>query len=176
MGTYTLHCGDASLWLYFISDPAVSWVPPPYAVGMRPHSCISFSVNNLTGTYTLHCRDTSPWSYLISRISFCQLMGMDTYFVHRLAVLSRTCQIVTLFHFSRAPTPTHFRRLVSTPTQTSPSRTNEQAPACAISFPITTAHSRYHLSCRFDPNHPIEPSHSRPKHTTVWPPGVTLMS
>ena len=64
MGTYTLRCGDASLWSYFISDSAISWVPPPYAVGMRPHSRISFSVNNLMGTYTLHCGDASPWSYL----------------------------------------------------------------------------------------------------------------
>ena len=32
---------------------------------MRPHSRISFSVNNLMGTYTLHCRDASLWSYFI---------------------------------------------------------------------------------------------------------------
>ena len=161
MGTYTLHCGDVSPWLYFISDSVVSWVPPPYAVGMHPHSHISFSVDNLTGTYTLHCGDASPWSYLVSRISFHQLMGTNTHFVHRLAVLSCTRrQIITSFRFSRAPTPTHFRHLISTPTQTSPSRTNERAPASAVSFPTTTAHSRYHLSCRFDPNHLIEPSRS----------------
>ena len=96
MGTYTLRCRDASLWSYFISDSAISWVPPPYTVGMRPHSRISFSVNNLMGTYTLRCGDASPWLYLVSRISFRH-------------------QIVTSFHFSRAPTPTHFCRLVSTP-------------------------------------------------------------
>ena len=56
---------------------------------------------------------------------------------------------------------------VSTPAQTSPSRTDERLPASAVSFPTTTAHSRYHLSCRFDPNHPIEPSRSRPKYTNV---------
>ena len=83
---------------------------------MRPHNHISFSVNNLMGTYTLHCRDASLWSYLVSRISFHQLMGTNTHFVHRLAILSHTRhQIVTSFCFSRAPTPTHFRRLVSTP-------------------------------------------------------------
>ena len=176
MGTYTLRCGDASTWSYFISDSVVSWVPPPYAVGMHPHSRISFSVNNLMGTYTLHCGDASPWLYLVSRISFHQLMGTDTHFIHRLAVLSHTHQIVTSFCFSRAPTPTHFCRLISTPIQTSPSRTNERVPASAIPFPTTTAHSHYHLSCHFNPNHPIEPSRSRPKHMTVWPPGVTLMS